>query len=244
MPNHTSQILAVSTFANDTVIFKDSGRVEKCRGGPGFWIKREFDRLQVPHHFLLGTHETSVEVEIVHGEILPGKNITHGSRILVRQPGRYDGILINILDEFDLTQISKLEGAVVLDIANYTRGGPFNQERRMAQMPPLEIRRRIDILKANHEELPYVPQAWRDEQMNERTLLHTLGPSGLDLWCRGRLTHFDAPPIKPKNALGAGDTLGAAFLAFYLMSGGDVLVACRDALLEVEQLFREKEHGR
>jgi hypothetical protein len=196
--------------------------------------------MRVPHSFILGTEETLVQVSIVRGEPPPGRNITNGSQILVLGPMRAAGIIINTLDDFDLQQVSLLEGTVLLDVGRLTRDGPYHQLRKMVPLPDVDIRRRISIIKANDEEAPYLPKEWIEEQQNKRIYLYTRGREGVDIWVKGQYLHFPAPTLTPKNVLGAGDTFGSAFLATYLAQGESVELACKAAIDQVCKLFEEK----
>ena len=233
-------IIAVTTFAEDHVIYSESGRREVAAGGPGRWIGEAYRRLGAPHRFVTSGQTVRVEVELVNGEPPPGRIYCQGSRVTLPRGIRADGFLVNTLDDFDLQEIEELEGTVLVDIANYTRGGPYKQERRPVPMPPPAVRRRIEIVKANHEELPWMPGEWVAEQKRERILIHTLGKEGLDLWVRGETRHIAAPAGRPKNLLGAGDTLGAAFLFFYIGNGKDAPLAAQQATFEVGRLLAAK----
>lgn len=240
MDSSSPSILVVTTFAKDTMVYVETGERESKPGGPGHWIKETYDRMGVKFTALTSDREVNVEMELVNGEPLPGKIIANGSKIVVDRPMKYDGVVINFLDDFDLDQLSLIEGTVLLDIAAYTRDGIYKQQRRMVPLPSKEIREKINIIKTNDEEFPWIPEEWVKEQRDERILLHTLGKRGVDLWVRGELTHFDPPKEKPKNVLGAGDTFGAAFLYHILVNGGDAISATTQAVKEIRELFIQK----
>ena len=238
-PNPPS-ICALSTFCEDTCIYSESGKTEITPGGPAIWIQRALGALGVSPRIITGDKPVSTEVVLVKGEPLPGKLFTNNSRICLPDKIIADGFIINFLDDFDIEEVKELSGVVLLDIAPYTRVGPFRQEKAPVPLPPREVRAAIDILKANHEEYPFIPQEWAEEQKRERILLHTLGRGGVDLWVRGTLTHFDARYLEVKNVLGAGDTFGSSFLYYYLTNGHDAAEACVRAMETVYQFLVEK----
>lgn len=236
----TPSIYAVSTFCEDTCVYSESGKVEVTPGGPAIWIQRALQSLGVSPRIITGDKPVSTEVILVKGEPLPGKLFTNDSRIRLTDEITADGFIINFLDDFDIKEVTKLSGVVLLDIAPYTRVGPFRQEKAPVPLPPREVRAAVDILKANHEEYPFIPDDWAEEQKRERILLHTLGRDGVDLWVRGELTHFDARYLEVKNVLGAGDTFGSSFLYYYLTNGNDAAIACARAMETVYQFLIEK----
>lgn len=233
-------ILVLSTYAEDTMVYVETGEQDVKPGGPAYWIEQTYKRMNVPFEMLTGKQMVTVRMELVNGEPLPGKVITHGSKIIVEKDLVADGILINFLDDFEISQVLKLTGTILLDIAPYTRTGEFRNQRRNVDLPSRDIREKISIIKSNHEEYPYLPAEWIEEQKQERIFIHTLGARGLELWDRGTVTKFDPPKQKAKNMLGAGDTFGAAFLFKYLQSAGDANEACVAAIEEVGSLFATK----
>jgi len=233
-------ITVISTFAADTLIDAATGRREEKPGGPAYWIGKTYERLGIPHRFITGTARTTVEMEILNGEPGPGKMITQGSRIVIDEPLSSDGFLVNILDDFDIEQILRLDGVTALDIAGYTRAGPFLQQRKPPSVPAAAVRERLSIIKANNEEYGLMPESWRAEQAAQRVLLHTRGSAGVDLHVRGRLHHFESPCARPKTVIGAGDTLGASFLAHFLLLERDAAEACRAALADLCELLEGK----
>jgi pfkB family carbohydrate kinase len=233
-------IYAVSTFCEDTCIYSESGKIEVTPGGPAIWIQRALEAFGVSPHIITGDKPVSTEVVLVKGEPLPGKLFTNNSRIHLSEPLIADGFIINFLDDFDIELVKKLSGIVLLDIAPYTRVGPFRQEKASVPVPSREARAAIDILKANHEEYPFIPQEWVEEQKSERILLHTLGRGGVDLWVQGSLIHFDARYLEVRNVLGAGDTFGSSFLYYYLTNGHNPADACMRAMERVYQFLLEK----
>ncbi len=233
-------ILVLSTYAEDRMIYLETGEREVRPGGPALWIERTYKRMGVPYRIITSGQMVLVDLELVKGEPLPGKVRTNGSRVVIAEEQTAAGILINTLDDFDLNQVLKLNGTVLLDIAPYTRTGEFLDQRRNVDLPPPEVRSRISIIKANHEEYPYMPRVWAEEQKQERILIHTLGKDGLNLFAKGREFHIPAPQGKPKNLLGAGDTFGSAFLAHFVQNGGDAKAACIEAVNQVASLFDEK----
>ena len=234
-------IVVLSSYAEDRVIYLETGERATHPGGPALWIERTYQRMGVPYRMLTSGRTVLVELELVRGEPLPGKVCTNGSQVVIAEDLLAEGVLINTLDYFDLRQVLKVRGTILLDIAPYTRTGEFLDQRRAMELPPPEVRERITIIKANHEEYPYMPLAWALEQKEQRVLIHTLGRDGLDLYVRGDRAHFDAPTGKPKNLLGAGDTFGAAFLAYFVRENRDACAACAAAIAEVARLFAEKE---
>lgn len=237
------RILVLSTFATDTLIEIASGKTTERPGGPAHFIKSNFERMGVPHNIVTGEGPVSVVMEVVDGECQPGKIYTNGSKIRVNgnvPKDSYDGTVINFLDDFDMDQVLQLEGVIELDIGPLTRGGEYRQSRVVAEIPSKEVRERISIIKASDEEYPAIPKEWALEQQEERIMLHTLGSEGCVLWDRGKRYNFAPPSVKPKSALGAGDTIGSAFLAHYLMNGGDAPGACEQAILELDKFFMQQ----
>lgn len=240
IPPHTPSLCAISTFCEDTCVYSESGETQVSPGGPAVWIKKALEAFGVSPTIITGDRQVSTEVVLVKGEPLPGKLFTNNSRIHLTENLAADGFIINFLDDFAIEQVVKLSGVVLLDIAPYTRVGPFRQEKATVPLPPRNVRAAIDILKANHEEYPFIPNEWAEEQKRERILLHTLGRDGVDLWVRGALTHFDARYLEVRNVLGAGDTFGSSFLYYYLTNGHDAGDACQRAMETVYQFLLEK----
>lgn len=234
------RILAISTYCEDTCIYSETGRKEVTPGGPALWIVRALEKLGVTPEVKVGDKQVTTEVTLINGEPLPGKLFTNSSKITLESPVDYDGIIINFLDDFDILQLRLVSGTVLLDIAPYTRVGPLRQQKAPVPLPPADVRAKISIMKANHEEFPYIPAEWVEEQKSERILLHTLGKNGVDLWDRGTLTHLDAKSINAKNVLGAGDTFGSSFLFYYLTGGHDAVSACQRAMNEVYEFLLAK----
>ena len=236
----TPEILVLSTYAEDSMVYMETGETDTRAGGPAHWIEETYKRMEVPHRLITSGIEVTVKMELYEGVPAPGKVYTHGSKIIVENEETAEGILINYLDDFDIDQIRKLNGIILFDIAPLTRTGEFRTERKSVELPPADIRSRIEIIKANCEEHPHLPVEWVEEQKQERVYIHTRGKEGLDLWVRGERIHFPAPPEKPKNVLGAGDTFGAAFLFAYITNGRDGEQACKSALAQVRELFIQK----
>lgn len=136
-------------------------------GGPAIWIQRALEDLGVSPQIITGDKPVSTEVVLVNGEPLPGKLFTNNSRITLSERLCADGFIINFLDDFAIEQVRDLTGVVLLDIAPYTRVGPFRQEKAPFPLPGADVRGSIDILKANHEEYPYIPEEWAEEQKRE-----------------------------------------------------------------------------
>jgi len=235
------KIVVISTFATDKLIYLDSGEVETLPGGPAHWIKETYRRLGVSPEFITGNKEVTVEMEVVGREPGPGKIVINGSKIVIPDKIVADGFIVNILDEFDLEQVLKLEkGAVLLDIAGYTRTGEFLQGRKSPEMPSESVRKRIDIIKASREEYDLMPKEWREEQQSNRVMLKTLGADGVDVWFKGEFFHLDAPKVDSKNVIGAGDTFGSTFLLKFLQDQGDVRKAAEHSIEQVAKLFMSK----
>lgn len=238
--DNSPTVLVLSTYAEDSMVYMETGETETRAGGPAHWIEEAYKRMGVAHRIITSGIEVTVKMELYEGVPLPGKVYTHGSKIVVDEDQSAAGILINFLDDFDISQIRKLNGVILFDIAALTRTGEFRTERQSVALPDPDIRTRIDIIKANHEEHPHLPPEWVEEQKRDRIYIHTRGKDGLDLWIQGEHVHFEAPPEKPKNVLGAGDTFGAAFLAAFISNGENAEAACRTALAEVRELFVQK----
>lgn len=232
-------VIVVSTYAEDTYFHRGCSEKLVREGGPAHWIERTYARLGVPHKLLTSGKKVTVSMELVNGEPLPGKVFEHNSRVEISAPIQADGFVVNVLDLTPIEILKHLEGTVLLDIAHFTRGGPFRQQRKAVALPDEIIREKITILKANEHELPAVPKEWVDEQKQHRILLHTLGAKPLKLWVKGLCHEFNAPELSPPDVLGAGDTLGAAFL-YYFLTEQSPIIACEMALAEVERLFKEK----
>ena len=230
----------VSTFATDIIYFLDKRIVEKHPGGSGYWIRRVFDKNNINYTIFSGEYEASIEAKITEGQPLPGK-IKNLSPIIIREKASFDGTVIcTMKDEFNILDVGKISGVIALDVAGFTRKGKWGEKKGKVELPPSRIRKKITILKANHEELPFIPKEWIDEQKQKRILLHTLGGNGVDMWTRGKQYHFKAPDLQPKNVLGAGDTFIASFLVAYLENKNDSIKACNLATEEVNNLFLEK----
>lgn len=238
--NPSPSIVAISTFCEDTCIYSESGKTEVTPGGPAIWIQRALEGLGVLPRIITGDRPVSTEVVLINGEPLPGKLFTNNSQITLPENLAADGFIINFLDDFAIEQVTRLSGVVLLDIAPYTRVGPFRQEKAPVPLPSAEVRAAIDIVKANREEYPFIPEEWTEEQKRERILLHTLGRGGVDLWVRGTLIHFDARYLEVRNVLGAGDTFGSHFLYYYLTNCKDAGDACVRAMEAVYHFLLEK----
>lgn len=235
-------ITVISTYAQDIIKDLTTEHVEKKRGGGAHWIEKVYTELGVSFDMVTGQDDAVTTVFVENGTAQYGMlNEVHD--IVIEEELHDDGFLINTMqDEFNLNQVAKLEGAVMVDIAGFTREGERGTVQKTCSviMPPKEVREKITIIKANEHEYPCMSQEWIDEQQNERIMLHTLGAGGVDLWIRGELVHIDAPETKPKNTLGAGDTFGAVFLYEYLANDGDAEQACHKATEAVGKLFADR----
>lgn len=241
-PANKPHITVISTYAQDIITDLTTAQIEKQRGGGAHWIEKVYQNMGVDFSMITGQQDAVTTVYVENGTALYG-TLDEVHDIEIPTTIVDDGFLINTMqDEFNLMQIEKLDGVVMVDIAGFTREGERGtvQKKCSVTVPPQAVREKISIIKANEHEYPCLAPEWVEEQQQNRILLHTLGAGGVDMWIKGECIHIDAPETKPKNTLGAGDTFGAVFLYEYLLSGGDCVKACNAATKAVADLFADR----
>ncbi len=148
----------------------------------------------------------------------------------------YDGILINMINGFDIStdDLIKIRASfhcpIYIDIHTLSRGIDENGQRYFRKVPQKEIwLSNVDIIQTNEYELDTISEGNNEfEKANSilqydcSVLLITKGDRGAVLYAKenGELIRLFVPSIKTsgENNVGCGDIFGAAFFYSYICS--------------------------
>lgn len=121
-------------------------------------------------------------------------------------------IISSLLDEFELSNLSRFKGKTFLDIQGYVRNGS-NFGKKRYWRPNKEIFTTIFCLKGTREELNYIPTSYIKKQ-KKKILLTTNSKYGCEVFAFGKRSVFrPSKVINGENTIGAGDTFFAYFVS-------------------------------
>ncbi len=230
------RIAVIASYAWD--IFERDGIVTERAGGPAHFIAAALDRLGVAYDVYAGAVPAIVRITMRDDrEVGVVESCTP---IVVSERTEADACIIStILDEFPVERIGGLPGYLALDVQGYVRK-PGGGRRRW--MPSADVWRLFSCVKVADEELPFLSETFLASQ-RLRSLIVTHGVSGATVWDRGTAYEIPATPVSVSHALGAGDTLLAAFVVATLR-GMDAPSAGRFAVEVVCDVLRERANAR
>lgn len=229
-PNHSIQV--ISTYAIDEIIDR-CGCVTKVLGGPAFWISQAVKKLPFRLTLVTPPEVAKVRVRVTrNGEVgtitklRPFTNIAKIHKpVLVSTIGR----------ELSPRQMQMLTGPIALDVQGYIR--VLKKSVRFSL--PMPLAQNIIIMKATLAETRKIDPALLADQKRYRLLLITRGAKGFILYDHGRSREYTGKPIKPKNTIGAGDTVFAVFSSIYF-SGRTSHYAAQEALRDVREFLQKR----
>jgi len=230
-------LTVVSSLAEDRIYYKDQQKAVVRQGGPALWISKALKDIGVSFNLVVGERSAVVEINVSReGE--QGKIISVPSSPILQNNEADIFLISTIADEFPLSRVAGLHGSIALDVQGYVRSAKLKKHSKLRI--PLPIRRNILFLKATEEEILFLEDSFIKNQQ-QKTFLITKGKQGVEMYCLGRRYNIHTKIVHRKNAIGAGDTFFAAFVASFLKTK-DVLTACRFAV-SYTRIFLNKKPG-
>ena len=188
--------------------------------------------LKVPHKILLAKPDAKVEIRMPEEK---GVTISVGKIKLPRTLKADATIISTIGNEFNLRDLDKLSGLIVLDLQGFAR-----TKKGRINFPPKNLQR-IGVLKVTQSELKSLKL--RDVQdQKKRILLVTKGAGGFKVFAKDKVYKFFAKKSKASDTLGAGDVLLTAFVAKFTKTH-NLKTASRFALDYTTKFIETKSHG-
>ncbi|MBU4332713.1 bifunctional hydroxymethylpyrimidine kinase/phosphomethylpyrimidine kinase [Patescibacteria group bacterium] len=229
------KITVISTFAQDKIIYKEPGKTITRKGGPAFWIDKTLKDLKVDFDFICPRKQAKVEVVVSKkGETGFVKSVDKINLTGKRTARAF--IISTVADEFDLTNLTKLNGLIALDIQGYARDIKVQKKTKLQIAP--DTYQLISILKVTKEELKFLDKEFTDNQ-KKRILIITKGEQGAEIFSGGKRYVFPARKTKVKDTIGAGDVFLTAFVAEFIKIK-DAQKAGKFAIGYVEQFLADK----
>jgi len=158
----------------------------------------------------------------------------------------FDGILINMITGFDITQEQlksirrNFNGLIYFDVHTLSRGVDENLKREFRTIPDAEDwLSNVDIIQCNENELKTIFN-YDDEKIitenilkfGPRALILTKGNKGAEVFFldKGEIKNLSvaAEQVEVKNKIGCGDIFGSVFFYTYLNTN-DLLISLRTA---------------
>jgi hypothetical protein len=191
----------ISSFAKDILLKGE--KIEKCRGGPAFFITKTLEKLNIPYNLFCG-EEGIVEINLENG-IERGKVKKIGK--IEPQKDNMNFLLVStLLNEFKLKPLGKFN---CVDIQGYVRDK--NNTIKKSRYYCKELKK-FDIVKATKEELQYIP---KEIKKKIKIILETNGDKGFIVSKGEKKYYFSVEKIKTTDTIGAGDTFFTAFCLKY-----------------------------
>lgn len=226
-------IQLVSSFADDTIINLNDGTKKKSKGGPAHWITSVFKKQKINFKLLASKKRAKIRIKII-GDHEEGKILSCPQIPTLKTIEDLPTLISTIKDEFDLTNILKINNTIALDIQGYIRklskGSKF--------ILPREIYTRINILKGTEDELMLVDPIFLEDQKN-RTLIVTKGSLGFKLYHKGKCIQLQTDRLSPIDTIGAGDILLASFFCEFIRKK-NIWTAAIFAQAEVKNFLTRK----
>lgn len=207
-----SKITVISSFAKDDVYIRKR-LISSKLAGPAHWITETLKTLHIPYCLTTGKAPAHVSITISNakekGEILSISPIT-----LKQQNWTSTFIISTVKDEFDIQNIARLDGIIVLDVQGYIRS---LKDGELLTIDP-SILEKISILKGTASELNRLSPATIKSQKN-RILIGTRGEQGGYIhYSKGKI-EYRSRIARAEDTIGAGDTFLSAFTVKYLEAG-------------------------
>ena len=210
-------LTVVSSLAEDRIYYKDQQKAVVRRGGPALWISKALKDIGVSFNLVVGERSAVVEINVGReGE--QGKIISVPFSPILKNNEADIFLISTIADEFPFSRVAGLRGSIALGIQGYVRSAKLKRYSKLRI--PLPIRRNVLFLKATEEDIFFLEDSFVKNQ-KQKTFLIT--------------------KVHSKNAICAGDTFFAAFVASFLKTQ-DAFTACRFAV-SYTRIFLSKKPG-
>jgi len=197
--------VVISSLAKDVLIYED-GSKEVRSGGPAHWIVRTLKDLRVPYRQILAKPEAEIEIRMPEEKGI----IKSVGRVKINHPVQSKRVIVSTIgNEFNLVDLNKFRGFIVLDIQGFARTS------KKGKIDFQKTLKRITILKATKFELGFMNAEDVCDQ-KKRLLLVTRGIQGFEVFYRSQRHVFVSSKKKVFNTIGAGDVLLTAFLVKFL----------------------------
>lgn len=207
-----NKITVISSLTKDYII-NASREMEVKSGGPALWIIRALHKFGIKPQLVCGKNPAVVKI-IIKNNMETG-SIVSISKIPTPKTKKADCFIISTIgNEFNIKNVALLKGLIVLDIQGYAR---FARVKNKKFNLPQSILPKIYILKATLKELKYVNRTVIDNQ-KKRILLITKGGKGFDIFANNKKFSYKTKKLKPKDTIGAGDTLLTAFVVKFIQT--------------------------
>lgn len=227
------KILVISSFATDEINYKKNNKIIERPGGPGYWISQTLEDLHIKAKFYSG--KQNARVKIIADGLEEHGSLLSVSKIPFKQEEKVDYIFVStIADEFNLENLRKIRGDIILDVQGYARastGGTFEI--------PEDIAKRIIILKATKKEFSHLNQKTQ-EHIKNTILLITDGAQGATIIAKERTYFFPSMSVATLDTIGAGDVFMVAFAVQYIQ-GNTITKAGQFAIRYVANYLRKKQ---
>lgn len=232
--NLRKKIIVVSSFAKDEKINFDTNIRTMSEGGPAFFIGKALKTLGAKYQLIRNKKTSRVRIKIAEREE-EGKVVSLAPIVLPSHKTADIFLISTIGQEFKLRDIKMLSGLIALDCQGYIR----KYKAKMQKMSiPKAIEDRISVLKATHSEISFLGEAFLQRQ-KKRILLITYGEKGFEIYAFGKRYFYASHRITLDDAVGAGDTLFAAFCFAYIGTRG-IQKAALFARAHTEEFLKEK----
>ena len=230
-------LTVVSSLAEDRIYYKDQQKAVVRRGGPALWISKALKDIGVSFNLVVGERSAVVEINVSReGE--QGKIISVPFSPILKNNEADIFLISTIADEFPFSRVAGLRGSIALGIQGYVRSAKLKRYSKLRI--PLPIRRNVLFLKATEEDIFFLEDSFVKNQ-KQKTFLITKGKQGVAMYCFGRRYNINTKIVHSKNAICAGDTFFAAFVASFLKTQ-DAFTACRFAV-SYTRIFLSKKPG-
>lgn len=208
-----SKISILSSFATDRLFDAEGRLVGEVPGGPALYLTNVLRREGVPFVLLAPNARGVVEIRITTdgeaGRIIEKPEVSQIDFSSIATPVL---LISSLCGEFSLEGLSRFQGRVFLDVQGYVND-PLRLGGKIAWKPSSKVVKSTSCLKGTDQEIQQLPAAVIEAQ-KKKMLIITRGSNGCELFLRGE--RFPVKPssvVETKNAIGAGDTFFATFVA-------------------------------
>lgn len=228
-------ISLVSSKSIDNIDNKTTNSFYKIEGGPYKFISTALEQLNLKYKSHLGA---TIEVDIVvnqHGETGSIKTLPPTKYI----PKKLNqvSIISTVYNEWSIDK--KLPcSEIFLDIQGFVRTNNGRQKKKLTNQKT--IFSNFFCIKGNKEEIDCIPKKVVSQQKKLGILIITNGINGIDLYNKGKHTHFDISQVKTRDTVGAGDTFFGFVVGNYILNNGDIKAAIQSAIVETSRFIEKK----
>lgn len=224
-------IKVFSTYTRDYIYNKKNKLISVKKGGPAFFIEKVFKKNKVNHKII--SKKADISIKVING-LEKGVLKNNLKEDKISKILKCDTLMISTVDkEWILKNKVSPEINIFLDAQGYVRGG-----RKNKVIYKLDFWNEIFCMKCNEQELNEIPDEIIENQ-KRKILIITKGSNSLVAYIKGKKHIFNIKKMKPRDAIGAGDTLFASFVSCFTKTN-DATKSINIAIKETSNFLSKK----